>query len=145
MRCGDAIKDERMYRGGRLRSSTELPLHASSKDKELLYFYEAQTSSLCLGPDEWFWTEYFLVDTYFGSEEGLHEYLEGCVLGEGFDPPLGGKGRMDEACYDPRQYWLMKVDRRILQVTREYTALIDTFDERMEDYVSKGFPSVDSL
>ena len=108
----------------------------------MLYFYEAQISSLSVGPDEWFWTEYFLVETYFGSEKNLHHYLENCTLGEGRDPPLGGKIRMEDPCYDPREYWVRKVDRRVFQVTREYTALIDTFDERMEAYVGDSLSLV---
>ncbi|KAF2472112.1 uncharacterized protein BDR25DRAFT_221124, partial [Lindgomyces ingoldianus] len=111
-----------------------LPLRSCSKDKELLFVYEAQTSSLTLGPDEDFWTEYCFVDTYFGSEEKLHEYFSNCNPGEGFDPPLGGVGKMDTPCYDPREYYLKKLERRVRQVTRESTSLVDTFDERIEDY-----------
>ena len=122
----------------RLRTYEELPLVTYSQDKVPVYFYEAQTSSLSLGPDEDFWTEYFLVDTYFGSEEGLHDYLE--ADGKGFDPPLGGVGKMDKPCYDPRHYFLMKVDRRVLQVRKESKVLFDAFDERMRNYVGI-FPS----
>ncbi|KAF2656663.1 hypothetical protein K491DRAFT_596635, partial [Lophiostoma macrostomum CBS 122681] len=111
-----------------------LPLRTWSKDQEYLFYYEAQISSLSLGPDEWFWTEYFLVETYFGSEGRISTYFEDCDPGDGFDPPLGGIGRMNIPRYDPREYWLMKVERRVLQVTKEYAALVDTFDARMENY-----------
>ncbi|ORY13750.1 hypothetical protein BCR34DRAFT_648073, partial [Clohesyomyces aquaticus] len=114
-----------------------LPLRADSRDGKLLYVYEAQISSLSLGPDEWFWTEFFLVDTYFGSEHKLHEYLSNCKPGEGFDPPLGGVGMMDNPYFDPREYFLVKLVRRLQQVVRESTSLVDTFDERMEDYLHK--------
>ncbi|PVH98792.1 hypothetical protein DM02DRAFT_681135 [Periconia macrospinosa] len=78
-----------------------------------------------------------LVDTYFGSEDNLHTYLTGSTNGDGFDPPLGGVGRMDNPHFDPREYWLVKVDRRMMQVTEEYTALIETFNKRMEAYARR--------
>ncbi|KAF2120986.1 hypothetical protein BDV96DRAFT_595374 [Lophiotrema nucula] len=134
IRAGHSLDDPRKLRGKSLRRNEELPLRAWSRDRKAIHFYEAQTSSLSLGPDETFWTELFLVDTYFGSEEGLYQYFEDCEYGEGFDPPLGGVGTMSNPCYDPREYFLLKLDRRILQATIEYTALVDAFDERMEDY-----------
>lgn len=43
---------------------------------------------------------------------------------------------MDFPCYDPREYFLIKVERRTLQVVKEFSVLVDTFEERMDDYVS---------
>ncbi|KAF2869771.1 hypothetical protein BDV95DRAFT_497619 [Massariosphaeria phaeospora] len=134
MRRGPPIRDHRNIRQKPLRTTEPLPLREWSTDEEELHFYEAQTSSLSLGPDEWFWTEYFLVDTYFGSEQKLHEYIANYPSGDGFDPPLGGRGTMNPPCFDPREYWLFKVDRRVHQVTVEYTSLIETFNKRMEEY-----------
>ncbi|KAF2739823.1 hypothetical protein EJ04DRAFT_425947 [Polyplosphaeria fusca] len=134
VRSGPTVLDRRKLGSKPLRTYDELPLKSFSSDGETLYFYQAQTSSLCLGPDEWFWTEYFLVDTYFGSERGLHKYFDDCKYGEGFDPPLGGQGKLTNARYDPREYWLMKVNRRMAQATREWFALVDAFDERMKSY-----------
>jgi hypothetical protein len=118
-----------------------LPLREWSTDGQDLHFYQAQTSSLSLGPEEWFWTEYFLVDTYFGSEPKLYNYLNNCLTGDGSDPPLGGEGTMKIPCFDPRKYFLLKLDRRAFQAMAEYTALIETFDKRMEEYVSERFQS----
>ncbi|KAF1956056.1 hypothetical protein CC80DRAFT_413860 [Byssothecium circinans] len=137
MRRAPLHKDERKVSDKRLRKSGLLPLQVESGDSEELYYHEAQTSSLSWGPDEWFWTELFLVDTYFGSEDNLLTYLAGSTHGNGFDPPLGGVGTMETPCFDPRDYWLMKLDRRVLQVTEEYTALIETFNNRMEEYGRK--------
>ncbi|KAJ4367494.1 hypothetical protein N0V83_007077 [Neocucurbitaria cava] len=104
--------------------------------EEDLYYHQAQTSSLSWGTDEWFWTEVFLVDTYFGSEENHKTYFTNCNEGDGIDPPLGGRGSMVTPRFDPREYFLLKVDRRVEQVTTEYSALVETFDKRMEYYVS---------
>lgn len=38
--------------------------------------------------------------------------------------------------FDPREYFLLKLDTRIEQVVTEYSALIETFNKRMEEYVS---------
>jgi hypothetical protein len=75
------------------------------------------------------------VDTYFGSEKELGQYLNAADPGNSQDPPLAGRGTMKVPCFDPREYWLRKVDRRLLQVATEYTALVGTFDQRMEVYV----------
>ena len=137
------IEDFRRIKGKILRKSEELPLRAASDDDEDLWFHEAQTSSLSWGTDEWFWTELFLVDTYFGSEPQLQTYLDPPQPtdspGDGSDPPLGGAGSMKYSpFFDPREYFLHKVDRRVDQVAKEYSALIETFNQRMENYVSQS-------
>ncbi|KAF2189607.1 hypothetical protein K469DRAFT_683025 [Zopfia rhizophila CBS 207.26] len=84
IRYGDPKPDWRKHRGQSLRLYEELPLRAWSKDGELIYFYEAQISSLSIGP----------------------------------------------------------VDRRVWQVSKEFTSLIEKYDERMEEYekaISKLF------
>jgi hypothetical protein len=128
-------EDPRKITGNRIRKSEPLPLRSLSSDQEDLYFHEAQTSSLSWGTDEWFWTELFLVDTYFGSEENHRNYFTGCVEGDGFDPPSGGRFRMTTPQFDPRLYFLLKLQFRLEQVVTEYSALIETFNKRMEEYV----------
>jgi hypothetical protein len=43
---------------------------------------------------------------------------------------------MEEPIYNPREYFLQKMDRRSEQVATEYGALVETFNKRMEEYVS---------
>lgn len=132
-------KDPRRVSGKRLRKSALLPLQSYSQGQGDLYYHEAQTSSLCWGPDDTFWTELFLVDTYFGSEANFQAYLDTPNLGkygDGSDPPLAGQGSLALTLFDPREYFLEKIDRRIAQVATEYGALIETFNKRMETYVS---------
>jgi hypothetical protein len=135
---GESTKDPRRIFGKRLRKSGQLPLHSVSRDREDLYYHEAQTSSLSWGPDETFWTELFLVDTYFGSEKNLETYFQtpaNGTPGDGADPPMGGRGSLRVPKIDPREYFLLKIDRRIEQVAIEYGALVETFNNRMEEYV----------
>lgn len=137
------IKDLRTVSGKQLRKIEPLPLRSESKDQEDLFYHEAQTSSLSWGPDESFWTELFLVDTYFGSEKNHQTYLtpsSNCEPGDGFDPALGGQGSMRRPLSDPREYFLLKVDRRIDHVATEYSALVETFNKRMDEYVCSHNP-----
>lgn len=130
MRKGPVKHDSRTIRDEQLRLSEPLPLRRESKDGEELYYYEAQTSSLSWGPDEWFWTEIFLVDTWYGSEESYKTYVR-----DELDPPLAGGRRLKYPCYDPREYFLLKLERRLEQAVNEYHALIGTFHKRMKEYV----------
>jgi hypothetical protein len=127
-----------------LRKSGILPLKNFSNDlTDLtdLYYYEAQTSSLSWGNDESFWTVIFLVDTYFGSEENRREYFLNKPEGDGIDPPLGGEGSYRRnPQFDPREYFLHQLNIRIAQVATEYSALVETFNARMEAYVNTRPP-----
>lgn len=143
-RDGPLVKrrDLRTIKGKPLRKTEVLPLRKDSSDNKDLYFYEAQTSSLSWGSDEWFWTELFLVDTYFGSEPGLKTYfvppVPGQDEGNSSDPPLGGRNSMKfSPHFDPREYFLRKLECRLSQVATEYGALVETFCQRMENYVSQ--------
>ena len=128
-------EDSRLIGGKRLRNTEPLPLRNHSSDGEDLYYHEAQTSSLSWGADEWFWTELCLVDTYFGSEEHLKTYFTGCQEGDGLDPPCGGRFPMISPRFDPREYFLLKLKFRTEQAVTEYSALIETFNKRMDEYV----------
>ncbi|KAF7676901.1 hypothetical protein GT037_005113 [Alternaria burnsii] len=72
--------------------------------------------------------------TYFGSEEKHKIYFTGCQEGDGFDPSVGGKFRMTTPRFDPREYFLLKLRFRTEQAVTEYSALIETFNSRMDEY-----------
>ncbi|KAI8936255.1 hypothetical protein NX059_006677 [Plenodomus lindquistii] len=134
LRSGPLRQDSRFVSGKPLREHGVLPLREETNDPEELYYYEAQTSSLCWGYDEWFWTELFLVDTWFGSEENHQTYLTNSTAGNGFDPPLAGSRTFESPCLDPREYFLLKLDRRLEQAATEYSALIEAFIRRMDEH-----------
>lgn len=140
MREGPPQKDSRTLSGEPLRKGESLPLRRQSRDQEELCYYEAQSSSLSWGTDECFWTELFLVDTWFGSEANHLTYLTDCQPGNGYDPPLGGGGSLENPCFDPREYFLLKLARRLEQAATEYSALIETFNKRLEQYVCPKSP-----
>lgn len=140
MRKGRHIRDARIIAQKRLRKSEILPLQQESEDPDEIYYHEAQLSSLCWGPDAWFWTQMFFADTFFGSELDYDKYLNPAV-----DPGTNLELRLDPPTLkhnlglspDPREYWLMQLEVRFGQIVLEYTALIGTFSKRMEIYVSR--------
>jgi hypothetical protein len=135
LRRGSQVIDHRKLRQEPLRKSRKLPLAQLPMDDDYFY-YEGQTSLLITGVDECLWTTLCLVDTWYGGEENLREYLENCPEGEGFDPPHGGCRQMTDPFFNSREYFLAVMSRRITQATEEMTILIETFDERMVVYVS---------
>ncbi|OAL50526.1 hypothetical protein IQ07DRAFT_679915 [Pyrenochaeta sp. DS3sAY3a] len=132
----ESTQDLRIISGKRLRKSEPLPLGSHSRDQEDLYYHEAQTSSICWGISEWFWTEIFVVDTYFGSEESPNTYLRDCPYGKGSNPLLGGSGTLNDPRFDPREYFLRILEYRMEQVATEYGTLVDIFNRRMENYLN---------
>ena len=122
--------------GGPLRQSTELP------EKPDAVYHEAQVSFLLFGPDEWFWTVYCIVDTYFGSEISNEEYLEAVSGPPEYapfpqDPPTGGEKLLNEPVWNPRGYFLVVLARRMEQVSKEWSDLVAAINDRLTAYVSK--------
>ena len=124
--------DKRFLHKRQLRASRKLPLARNRKEEEY-YYHEAHISFLVAGADEWFWTAYCCVDTYFGSEPDSRTYLDGQY---GVDPATGGSLWLKHPIWNPREYFLYVLVRRTIQATREWRALIDAFEERMVAYVS---------
>ena len=95
-------------------------------------YYEFQISVLVIGVDEWLWTGYCCVDTYYGCEPDRRAYLENVNPAE---PASGGSASLDFPIWNPREYYLVVLCRRISQATREWGALLEAFEERMITYV----------
>ena len=95
------------------------------------YLYEAQISVLVTGVDEWFWTTYCLVETYFGSEETIDFYHE-----RNLDAPTGGLKPTHYPVWNPREYFLLVLSRRFKQITKEWSNVVSTLDGRLQYHVS---------
>lgn len=134
MRLGK-IEDQRYVGEHPLRKSVLLPLQSELQDPNEIYYHEAQLSSLCWGTDESCWTEFFFVETYFGSEPDRETYLKPRTGVQTRDPPTK-QFSYPTPYWDPREYWLKQIDVRLVQVCYEYSALIGTLTRRMEAYVS---------
>ncbi|KAF2137333.1 uncharacterized protein K452DRAFT_236025, partial [Aplosporella prunicola CBS 121167] len=110
--------------------SRKLPL-ARNHGEDQDYYHECQLSLLVTGVDEWFWTGYCLVDTYYGSEEEWSTYFEG---DDSSEPATGGASTLQYPIWNPREYFLAVLARRMAQATLEWRVLVTAFKERMEDY-----------
>lgn len=135
LRRGGRVTDHRTLHQRPLRASRHLPLArqcipAESDD----HYYEAQLSLTVVGVDEWLWTAYCCVDTYFpGGEPSNRSYLASIVPA---DPPSGGGLWLNNPEWKPRQYFLIVLARRIMQAAREWSALVNAFEDRLISYVS---------
>lgn len=94
--------------------------------------HEAQISVLVAGIDEWYWTVHCCVNNYFGSKEMIQYYVE-----KKLDGPIGEGGRSkDFPVWNPREYFLMALSRRIRQVTWEWSSVVLTLEECFKSHVS---------
>lgn len=84
------------------------------------YIHQAQISVMVTGTDDWFWTVYCFVDTYF-KEEGHHESVE---FYSNQNPPMDpiSCGRDDAGLpiWVPRHYFLRTLSLRMEQVKQEW-------------------------
>jgi len=131
LRPGSAIPDKRTLQEREFRAHQLLPLERDGEGEA--YYYEAQISFLMVGVDEWFWTTYCCVDTFFGSEAGGEAYLSppGPT-----DAASGGSLFQRYPVWNPRQYFLAVLSRRMLQARYEWTALVNCYINRLSTYVS---------
>ena len=95
------------------------------------YLYEAQVSLLLTGVDEWFWTAYCCAETYFGSEESIQYYSDNQL-----DALTGGEKSMLDPVWNPREYFLSILTRRLKQVTKEWSNIVETLQDRLRLHVS---------
>lgn len=133
IRRGSCITDTRKSDGKPLRTSRILPLAAVDSANDL-YYYQAQLSFLVTGVDEWRYTSYCCVDTYFGSEPDHQAYLEPPAP---IEPASGGLLELERPLWNPREFFLSILSFRIEQAVTESQALLDSFEERMNSYVSE--------
>ncbi|KAI9875145.1 MAG: hypothetical protein M1830_008824 [Pleopsidium flavum] len=112
-----------------------LPYYALRKSPMLISDSRALHLLLVVGIDEWYWTVYCCVDRYFGSEETIQFYLD-----QHLDAPIGGAGRPTGfPVWNPREYFLLVLSRRIRQVTREWSNVVITLEERLESHEDSIF------
>lgn len=94
------------------------------------FYYQAQTSFLVTGVDEWHWTAYCCVDTFFGSERSPDWYVSHQFDG----PPAGGRAEF-LPLWNPREYFLFVCARRVSQATKEWTNVVLKLESRLDEYV----------
>jgi hypothetical protein len=114
-----------------LRAWTEMP-EPIEGHSEPLFYYEAQTSCLLIGVDEWYWTAYCCTDTFFGSERTPISYAD-----LGLDGPTGGSLLSSQPAWNPRDYFLRVLSARMSQATKEWVVVVAILQSRLESYVGR--------
>ena len=95
------------------------------------YLYESQISLLISGIDEWFWSAYLCLDTFFEGKENLTSY---CSYDS--DALIDGAMRPNRfPIWNPRQNFLFKFSRRFRQATKEWTAIVRNLESRLHTQV----------
>lgn len=126
----DPCKDKRpLRRHGTFIPIRPCPENGVSGDPE--YLYEAQISILVTGVDEWVWTAYCFTDTFFGSEDTIHDYDV-----KKADAPTGGETLRKYPVWNPREYFIRILFRRMRQATKEWGNIVSTLEARLGAYVS---------
>jgi hypothetical protein len=98
--------------------------------KEVWGIYEAQTSCVVTGWDEWRWIGYGFVDTEIDG------YLIDLSKDDlGFDQIAAGEQEASKPLWRPRDYWLKVFEIRIEQVRREWEYLIHKLEPSANQYV----------
>ena len=116
-----------------LRKGSLLPFGDRNIDDQM-YYYEASVSLLVSGPDEWVWTSYCFVDTYYNNERETMEDFEN-EDGKDTDARSGRHSFFKSPVWDPRQYYLAVLSRRLMQVTNEWSNLVSVLDVRLTSFV----------
>jgi hypothetical protein len=128
----DAAEDGRKLRA-RIRF---MPPGSQGKAMKALYLHQAMISVIVFGVDEWVWTSICFVETYFRTEESIDRYFAGV-----HDAPSSAGTPADRPIWNPREYYLMVLSRRIHQVTLEWYNVLAGFDENVVFQVfSKSVP-----
>lgn len=124
LRTGKPVSDSRCIRQRHEMLKHNKPL------REDLYYYEAQVAFLMTGYDEWHWTAYCCVDTFFGGEQTVTDYSR-----RGDDGPSGGKMELDRQTWNPREYFLRVFSTRLAQITREWGNFTSELEDRLNGHV----------
>ncbi|KAI9763551.1 MAG: hypothetical protein M1839_006377 [Geoglossum umbratile] len=124
--------DPRGMRRRICRSLLFAPKYPLLSDDECIH--EVQTSFLVTGVDEWFWTAYCCTETYFGETK---DTAQGYFTA-GLDPSSGGASLLKYPVWNPREYFLGVLRRRIKQAMKEWSSVVFTVEKRLaihDEYV----------
>ncbi|RDW64274.1 hypothetical protein BP5796_10776 [Coleophoma crateriformis] len=111
--------------------------HDLEIDPELKdYIYEAQISVMITGMDNYFWTGYCFVDTYFKDQDDNRERVEHyCNSEQKLDPTSCGRMTADRPIWTPREYFLRTLSFRMDQVKQEWNNAVVQLIEQIEPHI----------
>ena len=105
------------------------------------YLHDAQISCVVTGHNNSMWTAWALADTYFHDENDGENNKEMLAYyndpDERGDPLTRGKLTVDTPLWDPREYFLVVYKMRLMQITKEWRAIIYMMKSSVENYVRR--------
>jgi hypothetical protein len=130
------------FDGRPLRQSWALPFFSRptslSPSADTFYcLYEAQVSVAITGIDHWVWTAYGIVDSYFGSRESFNAYHQMTSRSNASrpDPLADGRISTNNTIWTPREYFFEVLDVRIIEVRRQWNAILGKIEDEINQYV----------
>lgn len=99
----------------------------STKD---IICYDAQISCMVIGKSNNDWKAYCNVDTWYKSEQNVETYFA-----SGQDAPSGGARDASDACWNPREYFLLILCQRFRQTGMEWGNTFTVLMARLDTYV----------
>ncbi|CVL13850.1 uncharacterized protein FPRN_12044 [Fusarium proliferatum] len=133
-------RNGRPWRESRPLSFLSKPIEIESESASVDTLHEVHYSLMICGYNRSVWTTYSLVDTYFYDKDEDHEDTvefyrthEDSEVSE-WDPALIGEKEVWTKCPDPREYFLMILDKRFTQIYEEFFKIIDFVQDKMSDY-----------
>jgi hypothetical protein len=124
-------KDTRKSHVNRRKGAFQAGFSPRAGDKKE-FFYEAQVSVLLVGIDEWVWTLYCLVETHFSETEPEDVKSN---IGIDQDAPSGEGANYSSPIWNPREYFLLVLSRRLRQVRFEWANIVQTLETRFKRLV----------
>lgn len=106
-----------------------------TEHKKRDFIHQAQISVMVTGIDDWFWTAYCFVDTYFksvGHSESAQHFSD---LGWANDPFSCGKYAINRPIWTPRHYFLQVLSCRMEQVKQEWNNSVSRLFNLIDPYV----------
>ncbi|KAF5696247.1 Arginine-tRNA ligase cytoplasmic [Fusarium mundagurra] len=133
----------RPWRESRPLSFLSKPIEIESESASVDTLHEAHYSLMICGYNRSVWTTYSLVDTYFYDSEDHEDTVESYRTHEDsevseWDPALIGGKEVWTKCPDPREYFLMILDKRFTQIYEELFEIIDFVQDKMSDYLNEN-------
>ncbi|CVL07385.1 uncharacterized protein FMAN_14329 [Fusarium mangiferae] len=137
-------RNGRPWRESRPLSFLSKPIEIKSEFASVDTLHEVHYSLMICGYNRSVWTTYSLVDTYFYDSDEDHEDTvefyrthEDSEVSE-WDPALIGDKEVWTKCPDPREYFLMILDKRFTQIYEEFFKIIDFVQDKMSDYLHEN-------
>ncbi|KIV77011.1 hypothetical protein PV11_08851 [Exophiala sideris] len=131
-----------------VRRFKDVSLLSLEPDKTPAFLYEAQTSCVVAGFDEWSWTAHCLADTYFDGDAGenVHQYSRDATDGVHTNPFCFGQTEAERPIHKAREFFLRVLAIRLNLVKEEWQNVVTNIKESVSKYEDNHYhPLVPSL